>query len=192
MDRKRPAGKVHGLPVAKAVDCELRTVQLIPDPGTVAILPLEDRGFPGILESGRRGTDAVYPARDSEQVIRRGEPHTHGFPHALLHVAIDVRVAGNDEQTVEAEIEFRAQRLEEIRYFGVFVRPARLRGIAGEENKMDESFFFEQRFQISPPWVAQNSATAPWLFLSRALGVEVRNMQKLQTILPVCHGLHTV
>ena len=88
-------------------------------------------------------------------------------------------VAGNHEETVEPEIEFRAQRLEEIRYFGVLVRLAGLRGITGEQDKMDESFFFEQRLQISQPCVAQDTAAAPRLLLLRTLGVKVRNVQKL-------------
>ena len=67
-----------------------------------------------------------------------------------------------------------------------------LRGIAGEQDKMDESFFFEQCLQIPQPRVAEDTATAPRLLLLRTLGVEVRNVQKLKPVLPVCHGFHTV
>ena len=93
---------------------------------------------------GRAGSDAVDPAGDAEQVGGGSEAHAHRLPHVLLHAAIDIVIAGNDEEAV-----------------------------AGEEDEVEPSLFGEQRLQIAKPRVAQDTPPAPRLFLLGTIGVEI-------------------
>src|SRR5439155_359481 len=168
---------------------KFRAMELISDPRAIVPLPLEDPVLPRGLEPQRRAeTDAVHPARDSEQVVRRGKTHPHRLPRALLHAAIDVVIAWNHEQAVKSDVDLLAEDLKEVRYLGVLVNPAGLCGVTGEEDEMNESFFLEQRFQIPPPRSAKNTPAPPRLRFLGTLGVKVRYVQKLQAIVAVRHG----
>ena len=101
-------------------------------------------------------------------------------------------VARDQEQAFEPDVERVAERLEEACCFGVFVRFSRLHRVTSEEDEVEAALLLAQGFQISPPRVAEYTPTAPRLLFVCALRMEVRNMQKLQAILPVCHGSHTV
>src|SRR5580700_4600602 len=63
MDRQLPTGKLYGLPCSQFRWRERRALQLVFDPGAVVMMPLEDGGFPGVIEA-KRGmkTDAIHPA----------------------------------------------------------------------------------------------------------------------------------
>ena len=148
VNRMSPAGQFDGRPIAQAR--RFRASQIVCDPGAVCTLALEDGGFPGVFEAkGWAGTDAIHPAGDAQEIAGRGEPHTRRRPRIRSYVASDVVVAGNDEQTIDAEVKFRAECAEEVRDFRVLLGLAGLRGIAGEKDELNRSLFLDQRFQIS-------------------------------------------
>jgi len=123
--------------------------------------------------------DAIHPSRDAEQVSRGCKPHAHGFPGALLDVAIDVVIARDDEEPVQTYAEFAAQRAKKACGFVVFSGRAGLRSITGEEDEVDCALVFEQGFQVPPPGIAEDTATAPRLLFLGSLRVEVRYVEKL-------------
>ncbi len=93
-------------------------------------------------------------------------------------------VTWDDEQTLDPDIEFRAERTEEIRNFGVLFRLAGLRGIAGEKDEVDGPFFLSKGFQISQPGVAEDAPPAPRLLLPRAFGMQIRNWRNCKRYCP--------
>ena len=145
VNRQMP-GKEHVRPVAEPVRNEIRTMELASHPGPIALFPVEDRGLPGVFEAQWRRTDAVHPSRDAQQVGGGGQSPAHRLPHVLLRAPVNVVIAGDDKETVGLEVELFEQRAEKVGDFGVLLELAGLRGIAGEEDKVDAAFFIEQRF----------------------------------------------
>ena len=136
------------------------------------MLPIENRCLPGIFEAKwRPRADAVHPAGDAERVGRRRKPHAHRLPDVLAHVAIDVVIAWNDEQSIEPDGELLAQCAQKIGDFGVLFRLAGLSGVAGEEDEMDRPFFLEERFEMPPPRITENPTPAPRLLFAWAFRV---------------------
>ena len=97
-------------------------------------------------------------------------------------------IARYDEQAIKPDADLVAQRAKKIGDLGVLFRLAGLSGVAREEDEIDAAFFLEQRFQMTPPRITENPPPAPRLLLVWASRVKVRNVEKLQAILAVCHG----
>jgi len=53
---------------------------------------------------------------------------------------------------------------------------------------VDQAFFRQQCFEIAEPRVAQDAAPAPRFLLVRPPGVEIRDVQELEAVLPDRHS----
>jgi hypothetical protein len=63
VDRKLPTEKQYELPRSEFRWLDHGALQLVLDPGSIVLLPLEDGAFPGVLEAKRgRMTHAIHPA----------------------------------------------------------------------------------------------------------------------------------
>ena len=90
-----------------------------------------------------------------------------------MHIPVDIVIARNNEQAIQPDAEFLAQRLKKVRGILVLLGLTGLDGVATEEDEIDAPFLLEQCFEISQPRITEHSPTPPRLLLMGASRMEV-------------------
>ena len=189
VDGQGMAGELDADAVTEAVRGKSGALQCVFDPSAVIEVAIESGTLPCVVKAeGRAMVKAVHPTGNGKEIAGCGERHAHFFPGLGFDGAVDVVIAGDDEEAVGVEVEFGEEGSEEGGGLVEFVGKAKVGGVAGEKDEVEFAFFVEEGFEISLPGLTENAAETPGFFLAGTFAVEVGEVQKFEGVLAESHG----